>query len=224
MNTFATAAAVTVLVANTATFAAQTQGRASPQSYSLPDTAATSYQHQDSVGLGRDGEPGAESDPAVCRLKRESMQDPATSIEFAATAAQDGMVEVALAGLALRKSDDDRLRQFALRMVQDYAQTNGGLDSIVKCEGLILPTELDARHNALIRKLNAKSGRAFAKAYLKHVAARRSESAAMLQSASMSENPDVAAFARKGLSMLQEHQLLADDLRATLGTRVANSH
>jgi putative membrane protein len=223
MNTFATAAALTVLAATTTAFAAQTQEPPSAQGRSAPNAPSSSYQYRDSAVLGSDGDVGAESDAAVCRLKREAMKDTATSTAFAATAAQDGMVEVALAELALRKSGDNPLRQFAQQMVQDYAQSNGRLDSIVKCEGLILPTGLDAKHNALVTRLNAKSGRAFEKAYLNHMAEKHSEALALFESASLSGDPDVAAFARKGLSMLQEHQLLADNLRASIGTRVANT-
>jgi len=224
MNTFATAAALTVLAATTTAFATPTQERPSAQSSAAPSAASSPYQHQDSMALSPYDDIDAGSGGAVCRLKREAMKDPATSIEFAATAAQDGMVEVALAGLALRKSGDNELRQFAQKMAEDYAQSNGGLDSIVKCEGLILPTELDAKHSALINRLNAKSGKAFEKAYLSHIAEKHSEALALFKAASMSDDADIAAFARRGLSMLQEHQLLADTLRTTIVTRVANTH
>jgi putative membrane protein len=225
MNTFiTTAATLTLLAVTTTALAAQTQEQPSAQSRSMPGAPSGSYQYQDSAALGPDSGVGTEPDAASCRLKREAMKDAATSTAFAATAAQDGMVEVALAGLALRKSGDNQLRQFAQKMVQDYARSNGGLDSIVKCEGLILPIELDAKHTALVRRLDAKAGRAFEKAYLNHMAEKHSETRALFESASMSGDPDVAAFARKGLSMLQEHQLLADNLRAAIDTRLANTH
>jgi hypothetical protein len=56
------------------------------------------------------------------------------------------------------------------------------------------------------------------------MAEKRSEALTLFESASLSGDPDVAAFARKGVSMLQEHQLLADNLRAVMGTRVATTH
>lgn len=224
MNTFVTAAALTILVTTTTAMAGQPQLRPSAQSRSVASASADSYQHQDSTILRPDGNVGVESGAAMCGAKRGALKDAATSTEFAATAAQDGMVEVALAGLALQKSGDEHLRQFAQKMVQDYAQSNGALDSIVTCEGLILPTELDAKHTALIRRLNARSGRTFEQAYLKHMAEKHSDALALFESASMSGDPDIAAFARRGVSMLQEHQLLADNLRATMGTRVANMH
>ncbi len=191
MNAFSTAAALTVLAATTATFAAQPQA-------------------------------GANSSADSCHLKGGAPQASSTSTAFAATAAQDGVVEVALAGLALRKSHNDHVRQFAQQMVQDYAQSNGRLNSIVECEGLILPTELDAKHSAAIERLNVTSGSAFDKAYLKHIEETQSKAVALFESASGSGDPNMAAFARKGLSMLQEHQELADNLRVAMGPTVAS--
>jgi len=219
MNTFATAAALTLLATTTVAFGAPTQEQPSAQSPSVRNPPTTACQREHSALMGADSDVGTHSEIAPCERKRA-----ATSTAFASTAAQDGMVEVALAALALRKSSDDALREFAQTVVQDYAQSNDGLDTIVKCEGLILPTELDAKRNALIKKLEAKSGRAFEKAYLKHMSERHSEAVALFESASMSADPDVAAFARKGLLMLQGHELLADSLRAEIDTRVANAH
>jgi putative membrane protein len=224
MDAFSTAAALTVLAATTAAFAAQTQTQPSLQSRSAPNAAPNSGEYQD-LGVSRpDSEAGAKSSPALCQLKRAAMKDAATSTSFAATAAQDGMVEVALAALALRKSGDNQLRHLAEKIAQDYAQSNGRLDSIVKCEGLILPFELDAKHRAFIRRLDVKSASAFEEAYLKHIAGKHSAATAVFESASMSRDPDVAAFARKGLSMFQEHQVLADSLRAAIATKVASTH
>lgn len=223
MNALSTAAALTVLAATTAAFAAQTQEQPSPPSRLVPNAVPGSYQYQNSAVSGRDSEDGASSNTASCQFKGEGVKGSATSTAFAATAAEDGMVEVALAGLALRKSRNDHVRQFAQRVVQDYARSNSRLDSIVKCEGLVLPTELDAKHNAAIERLNATSGSAFDRAYLKHLGDKHSKAVALFESASRSGDPGVAAFARKGLSMLQEHQELADNLRVAMGTTVAST-
>ncbi|HEY6927337.1 MAG TPA: DUF4142 domain-containing protein [Steroidobacteraceae bacterium] len=205
MKALSTAAALTVLAATTAAFAAQTQDQPYPSS---------------SVSA-RDSEIGANLDAVSCHSKGAKGSD--TSTEFASTAAQDGTVEVALAGLALRKSSNDQVRQFAERMMQDYARSNSRLDLIVKCEGLVLPTKLDAKHNAAIEKLDAASGSAFDTAYLRHTGEKHSRSVALFESASRSGDPDVAAFARSSLAMLQEHQELADNLRGALGpTTVAS--
>jgi predicted outer membrane protein len=211
MKTFSTVAALTVLAVAAAAVSAQSPTRPAPDR----------SQHHDSAALGQLNEVGANS--ASCRLKREAIQDSAPSTTFAATAAQDGMVEVALAGMALQKSHNDQVRQFAQKVVEDYAQSNGDLYTIVKCEGLVLPTGLDAKHTALVNSFNARSGIGFDRTYLKHMVKRHSESEPLFEAASRSNDPDVAAFARKGLSTLQEHQLLAGNLR-NAGTEVASTH
>ena len=220
MNAFSTAAALTALAATTAAFAAPTQAQPSPSSPSVPNAASSSYQYQDSMASKADSEVDANSDAASCQLKGEARSPSSTA--FAATAAQDGMVEVALAGLALRKSDNDHVRQLAQRMVEDYAQSNGRLSSIVKCEGLVLPTELDAKHNAAIARLDATSGSAFDEAYLKHIAEKHANAVALYESASRSSDPAVAAFAREDLSMLQEHQQLANNVRVAVDAPVGS--
>ena len=162
MNAISTAAAVTVLAATTAAFAAQTPNEASPSSSAMRNAGADSYQYQHSVA-------SPSSDAASCQPKGEAVKGSATSTAFAAKAAEDGEVEVALAGLALRKSNNDQVRQFAKRVAQDYAQYNGRLESVVKCEGLVLPTKLEGKHTAAIERLEATSGRAFDRAYLMHI-------------------------------------------------------
>jgi putative membrane protein len=108
-------------------------------------------------------------------------------------------------------------------MIEDYAESNERLNSIVKCEGLVLPTKLDAKHNATIERLDATSGSAFDEAYLEHIGAKHSKAVALFEAASRSGDPDMAAFARKGLSMLHEHQELADNLRVAIGPTVAST-
>ena len=221
MNALSTAAAVTVLATSTAAFASHTTEQSFPPGRLVSNAGPGAYQYQSAIS-GRHNEPDTSSDAASCQSKGEPLKGSATSTAFAATAAQDGMVEVALAGLALQKSDSDHVRQLAQQMAEDYARSNSRLDSIVKCEGLVLPTELDASHNAAITRLNATSGSAFDQAYLKHIGEKHSKAVALFESASKSGDHEVAAFARNGLSMLQKHQALAQDLRVAMDPTVAS--
>jgi putative membrane protein len=49
------------------------------------------------------------------------------------------------------------------------------------------------------------------------------QAVALFQAAAKSSDPDVAAFAQKTLPTLQEHKQLADNLRASVGTRTASA-
>ncbi len=63
---------------------------------------------------------------------------PALSVEesvdqkFAADVAKDGMAEVELGRLALNKSDNAKVREFANRMVQDHSKAQMQLEGIAK--------------------------------------------------------------------------------------------
>jgi len=141
---------------------------------------------------------------------------------FAAAAAQTGMIEVALGGLALQKSHNSQVRQFAQKMIHDHGQANQALYLIVQREGLILPTRLDAKYNAIVSTFNAKSGVEFDKAYIRHMANSHAKEATVYESATQLSDPDIAAFAQKTLSMLHEHEKLAENLQGT-GLRTASA-
>jgi len=196
MNAITTLAAFTVLAAPVIAVAANTEEQPTSQNRPAPSLVINSCGHRDFVDFRQ-----------------------TTSTAFVAAAMQDGITEVALAGLALRKSHNEQIRQFAQRTIQDYAQSNGVLNSIVECEGLRLPVGLDPTHNMVVSSLNAKSGVAFDRAYLKHAVGLYSSAATLFELGSRSEDPDVAAFAQKCRLMHREHHLLVDNLRAGAGER-----
>jgi len=156
---------------------------------------------------------------AAATLATAETQQPSA---FASTAAQSGMIEVALGGLALQKSNDTQVRQFAQKMIQDHGQANQELYSIVKREGLTLPTKLDAKYDAIVTRFNAKSGAEFDKAYIAHMVKNHADELTLFESASRLSDPGIAGFAQKSLSMLQEHEQLAEHLRGT-GLRTASA-
>lgn len=147
-------------------------------------------------------------------------QTPSTA--FAATAAQSGMIEVALGGLALQKSSNSQVRQLAQKTIQERAQANRELAAIVKQEGLILPTQMEAKYNAIVARFYAKSAVAFDTAYIEHMAKNSTDELTAFESAAKLSDPALAAFAQKTLSMLQEHRQLAANLHVN-DTRTASA-
>ncbi|MDW6023589.1 DUF4142 domain-containing protein [Mesorhizobium sp. BAC0120] len=67
-------------------------------------------------------------------------------MSFVNKAAIGGMFEVQSSELALKKSKDADVRQFAEMMVTDHTKANNTLKSVAKQEHLKLPTELDHEH------------------------------------------------------------------------------
>jgi putative membrane protein len=153
----------------------------------------------------------------------KAMTAGATPETFVNMAAQDGMAEVSLAKLALKKSSNSDVKQFAQKMQQDHEQAGEQLSSIAKSKGLTVPKSLDAKHEAMMKSLSAKSGAAFDSAYAEHMAKDHTKAVALFQGASKSSDPELAAFAQKTLPTLEEHKQLADNLLESVSTRTASA-
>jgi putative membrane protein len=235
MNTFSTVAVTALLAAGAAGgAAAQTQTQTSPDPSAAssphqrqstntganeaaassnstnPSAASSPHQHESMTGSMK-----AETDSAV-----EAGSNPAT---FVKTAALDGMTEVELGKLAASKSSTSDVKKFAQKMVQDHAQANQQLTAIARSKGLAVPTKLDAKHEAMVKELSSKSGAAFDSAYASHMAKAHTKAVALFEAASQSSDSDLAAFAKKTLPTLQQHEQLANNLNASVETRTASA-
>jgi putative membrane protein len=225
MNTFrsATVLGFCALLATTAAGA----GQSSPPS-SSPDPAAASSPHQRSV-TGSDGPeapaegsagPGAASSPHQQDAMHGNQNhhgmaadhDGADPTTFVTKAAQGGMTEVALSKAAATKSSDPSVKKYADQMVQDHQKANDELSAIAKKKGLNVPASLDAEHQAVVQKINNKSGGEFDQAYGKQMAMDHAKTVALFEGATQSTDTDLAAFAKKTLPTLKEHKQMAAKL------------
>ncbi|HEY6927104.1 MAG TPA: DUF4142 domain-containing protein [Steroidobacteraceae bacterium] len=219
------AAAATVAVAQTPTQATDPSAASSPHQRQATENGTSEAPAMNGAN------PGAASTPHQHEAMRtaskadtqEAMTAGATPQTFVSMAAQDGMAEVDLAKLALKKSSNSDVKQFAQKMEQDHEQANEQLSSIAKSKGINIPQKLDAKHEAMMKSLSAKSGKAFDQAYAEHMAKDHSKAVALFQGAAQSSDSDLAAFAKKTLPTLEEHKQLADNLNASVGTRTASA-
>lgn len=131
---------------------------------------------------------------------------------FVTKAGQDGMTEVALAKLALEKSKNEKVRDFADRMVKDHGKANAELTGIAGKKGYTTPKQLDAEHQAMVAELKGRSGTTFDAAYSQHMQMAHDKAIALFEVGSTSSDADVAAFAQKTLPTLKEHKQMADTL------------
>lgn len=233
MNAIATVTAAALLTAAGATVAVAqtTQTPTGPTSASSPHQREATGTSTNEAPATNGANPEAASSPhqrhAMQGMSKEdtdeAMTAGATPETFVKTAAQDGMTEVALAKLALRKSSNSEVKQFAQKMQQDHEQADEELSSIAKSKGLALPPKLDAKHEAMVKSMTAKSGAAFDSAYAEHMDKAHAKAIALFQAASKSSDPDLAAFAKKTLPTLEEHKQLADNLHESVGTRTASA-
>lgn len=147
---------------------------------------------------------------ASCAALAAEAEDtpPAPSI-FVTEAAQDGMTEVELGKVALKKSQNAQVREFAQRMVTDHGKANEELVALAKTKGIDAPNKLDAEHQAVVKNLESQDSAAFDAEYLRHMNMDHTRTIALFESALKSPDTDLSGFAKKTLPTLQEHKELA---------------
>jgi putative membrane protein len=131
---------------------------------------------------------------------------------FVEKAAQDGMTEVELGKVALEKSQNPEVRNFAQRMVTDHGKANSELATLAKQKGIDAPKKLDAEHQAMVKNLKAKDGASFDSEYSHHMNMDHSKAISLFEAASKSPDKDLAGFAKKTLPTLKEHKEMAGKL------------
>jgi putative membrane protein len=142
--------------------------------------------------------------------------------QFAEEAARVGMAEMALARLALEKSNNDHVRNFGERMVQDHGEANAALHDVSRSLVLTLPSTLDAAQLLQLAELRKLSGADFDRQYMHDVVALHKRAVALYdKQATSGDDAELRTFAAKTLPLLQRHLLLAE---ATQRAVVVRAH
>jgi putative membrane protein len=125
---------------------------------------------------------------------------------FANKAAVGGIAEVALGKLALSKTSDAKIKQFASQMVTDHGKANDELAGIAKNKNITLPATVDAEHQAKMDSLGKLSGAEFNKAYVATMIEGHKKTLDLMQGeASGGQDVDLKAFAAKTAPVVKMH-------------------
>jgi putative membrane protein len=137
-----------------------------------------------------------------------------TPQEFVTRASAAGLGEVELGKLALQKSSAADIRAFAQKMVDDHGKTGAELAALAKARMLSVATQPNDAQRAALAQLRQKSGRQFDEAWTGQMAKDHDEAVLLFSAAGTLEDDDaeLAAFSRKVLPVLSEHQQLAAHL------------
>ena len=136
--------------------------------------------------------------------------------KFSAQAAKDGMAEVELGKLALDKSNDARVREFADRMIQDHSKANRQLESIAGSKNISLPSKPGEKLQKPMKKLSGLSGKNFDHAYAEAMVKDHEKAVKLFQQCEREcTNDELREFAKQTLPILREHLTMA---RKMVGT------
>lgn len=126
--------------------------------------------------------------------------------KFATDAANGGLAEVALGKLALNKTSNASIKDFANMMVTDHGQANTELMSIASAKNITLPTEPDSAHLKKADDLSKLSGKDFDKAYVDAMIDGHKKTLDLMNNeAKNGADSTLKAFAAKVAPIVQKH-------------------
>jgi putative membrane protein len=131
--------------------------------------------------------------------------------------AQANMAEVEAGRLAQTKSQNEQVKTFSQKMIDDHNKALDDIRQLAQTKGVTLPTEPDRMHKAMAARLQRLSGDAFDRAYLSQAGVYDHKKAhALLQRVqSRAKDPELKALAARTLPVVDEHLSTVEQLHST---------
>ena len=137
--------------------------------------------------------------------------------QFIAAQLEDNVVQVLAAQSALARSQNQSVRDFAQKLINDHTYAQSALQPVASIHHIELPTTLNDRHRAMLDRLNQLTGPAFDRAYVSDMV----NDHVVMISAFNAELPvvvdsQVSAWTQNTRPMLLQHQEIAQQLLTSL--------
>jgi predicted outer membrane protein len=138
--------------------------------------------------------------------------------DFVKRAAVGNMFEIQSSRLAEQKAQNDQVRQFAQRMVEDHTANMDKLKSTAQgIPGVAIPSELDEQHRQMMQRLQSASGAEFDSTYIPiQVTAHRNAVALFDQYAQNGDNDKLKQFAQQTVPTLRQHLQSVEQIQNAL--------
>jgi putative membrane protein len=129
--------------------------------------------------------------------------------EFSTKSAVGGLAVVEFGNLALEKTNNPQVKDFANMMVTDHGKANEELIAIAKMKNITLPGALDEEHQKKRSELNGKTGKDFDKAYVEAMVDGHEKTLKLMQDeAKDGKDADLKAFASKTTPVVNTHLVM----------------
>ncbi|MDQ0638997.1 putative membrane protein [Pedobacter sp. W3I1] len=137
--------------------------------------------------------------------------------KFTTQAAVGGMAEVELGKMALEKSSNPQVKEFATMMVKDHGMANTELTAIAKQKNITLPSTVDDEHKKKMDDLSKKTGADFDKAYVDAMVSGHKSTLKLMEDESRDgKDADLKAFATKTAPIVQSHLVMINKINDSM--------
>ena len=152
-------------------------------------------------------------DSGVGNQQMEKMEARARDSTFVSNALAGNLAEVQLGQLAVQKSSDPQVKQFAQHMIDDHTKLSNDMKLAAEQLGVPAPTHLDKKNQKTVEKLSALSGTEFDRAYMKEmVKDHKRDLQDFKGAAASSQNPALKMAADHGAQVISAHLKQAEQI------------
>ena len=132
---------------------------------------------------------------------------------FLADSAQDSLAEINFAKLALQKSQDKNVREFATKMIKDHQQLITSMKPFVAKLGANTPSGPPMMDHVKYQELKLKSGTDFDRAYVEAmVKDHHDDLKIFMDEENKTSDPALKAAVAKGAKVIREHTEMIDNI------------
>jgi putative membrane protein len=137
--------------------------------------------------------------------------------KFVSAQLEGNMAEIQMAQLALQKSQDQNIRNFAQKMITDHTASQQMLMPIAQSQEIGVPTTLTPEHQAMLDHLSTLSGLAFDTAYINGMIQAHGEDLAQLNNQLVNGHSQVInVWVANTRPVVMQHEQIAEQIKAEL--------
>ena len=195
----------------------------------LCGTVGLAQMTQPSGGTGAPGQtPGGSTQNPSANSQMNNMQQmngqaSAADKMFVRNALQGGMAEVQLGQLTLQKSNNEQVKQFAQKMIDDHTKMGDQMKPVAQQVGVPVPTEVSKKDKKTMARLQGLSGSAYDQAYIKDMVKDHQKDLSDFQTESSSgQDAAVKDAATQGSQVISQHLQMAQQLAKDQNVNMAS--
>ena len=132
---------------------------------------------------------------------------------FITNAQEGGLAQINYAKLALQKSKDNNVREFATKMIKDHEMLIDSMKPIAKQLGVKEPSGPPLTDHVKYEELKMKSGTDLDRAYVEAmVKDHHDDLQAFIDEENKTSNPELKAVVAKGEEVIRKHTMMIDNI------------
>jgi putative membrane protein len=196
-------------------------GEASPAASDAGTSSSDSAQGASTSGAsGTAGATGGSDPKSASGISGAAGKLSKSDQEMMQKIAQANIAEIETAKLAQEKSQNEEVRSFAKKMVDDHTKAQNELEQIAQSKSVSLPTKPDKKHQMAMKKLNNLSGAEFDKQYIRQAGEsdHRDTHRLLERVSKQAKDEDLKQYATKTIASVDQHWDMVKDIKSGQST------